>query len=249
MRHTLLTCFVFLLFLEGNAQNKVFHFLYAHYSTAPNKSTYMGGYSVGYRRVTYNFSAGYGNGSDHQFLPADQIDNNQLQSELSSSAVIEPDHKPMNSYLEEVTSAYEGPQARLGFTCFLRRNDTLGRHPFSGPHAGLEASYMRVTERQTVIYKSETSEQRWVYSGGNRFNAVGAVTHVGWQFALLHERLYLDARFVIPFLYPLTEDPNVNSPFAGTRYEFQASMAWHIGWGKSDKETENADGPKVRDKI
>lgn len=243
---------VFILFFvigEGLAQDKVFHFLYAHYCTAPNKSIYMGGYSVGYRRVTYNVSFGYGNGSDHQYLPPDQLDNNKLKGELSSSSVIDPDPKPANSYLEDVSSMYEGPQARLGITCFLRRNDTLGRHPFSGPHAGIEASYMRVTERQTVTYKSEISEERWTYDAGNRFHAVGAVSHIGWQFALLHERLYLDARFVVPFLYPFTDEPNVNSPFAGTRYEFQASAAWHIGWGKSEKITEDGDGPKVRDKI
>lgn len=249
MKNFFAACFVLLFFSEAGAQTKVFHFLYAHYATAPNKSIYMGGYSIGYRRVTYNFSAGYANGSDHQYLPPDQLDNNQLKGELSSSAVIDPDPKPANSYLEDVSSLYEGPMARVGFTCFLRRNDTLGRHPFSGPHAGLEASYMRVTERQTVIYKSETGEERWTYDGGNRFHSLGAATHIGWQFALLHDRLYLDARFVIPFLYPFTDDPNINSPFAGTRYEFQASMAWHIGWGKSAKEPENDGGPKVRDKI
>ena len=208
----------------------------------------MGGYSIGYRRVMYNFSAGYANGSDYQFLPADQVGNNQLEGEVSASAFIFPNPRPMDSYLEEVSTKYEGPQARLGFTCFLRRNDTLGRSPFTGPHAGLDASYMRVTEMQTVVYKSETSEVRWTYDEGRRFHAFGAASHLGWQFAFLHDRLYLDARFVVPFLYPFVDEPNVNSPFAGTRYEFQASVAWHIGWGKSNA---LEDGPekKVREKI
>lgn len=249
MKKFLLASFVFLFLIDGSAQNKVFHFLYGHYATAKQKSVYMGGYSIGYRRAMYNFSFGYGNGSDHQFLPADQVGNNQLEGELSSSSVIDPDPKPSNSYLERVDSYYTGPQARIGFTCFLRRNDTLGRHPFSGPHAGLDASYMRVTEMQTVVYKSELGEDRWTYDQGRRFHALGAASHIGWQFAFLHERLYLDARFVVPFLYPFVEEPNVNSPFAGTRYEFQASVAWHIGWGKGEEKPENGTGPKVRDKI
>lgn len=248
MKKLFAVCFLLLFLSEGSAQDKVFHFLYGHYATAQHKSIYAVGYSVGYRRAMYNFSYGYANGSEHQFLPADQLDNNQLKGEVSSSSVIDPNPKPMNSYLEEVTSYYKGPQARLGFTCFLRRNDTLDRHPFSGPHAGLDASYMYVMEYQTVVYKSEVSEERWAYDQGRYFHALGATSHIGWQFALLHERLYLDARFVVPFLYPFVQEPNVNSPFAGTRYEFQASVAWHIGWGNSD---ELEDGPekKVREKI
>jgi hypothetical protein len=249
MKKLLIACFVVFFVSEGTAQDKVFHFLYAHYATAKEKSVYMGGYSIGYRRVMYNISYGYANGSEHQYLPPDQVGNNKLEGELSASAFIDPNPKPMNSYLERVDSYYKGPQARLGFTCFLRRNDTLGRHPFTGPHAGLDAGYMRVSERQTVIYKSELGEQRWSYEQSRNFHALGAVTHIGWQFAFLHDRLYADARFVIPFLYPFIEEPNVNSPFAGTRYEFQASLAWHIGWGKSEPKQEEGDGPKVRDKI
>jgi len=249
MKNFFVACFVLLFISEGSAQNKAYHFLYAHYSTAPNKSIYMGGYSIGYKRVTYNISYGYANGSDHQHLNPEDLGNNQLEGELSSSNVIELDSKPPNSYLEDVSTLYEGPQARVGFTCFLRRNDTLGRHPFTGPHAGLEASYMRVTERQTVTYKSETSEERWIYDEGNRFHAFGAASSIGWQLAMLNERLYIDASFVVPFLYPFTDVPNVNSPFAGTRYEFKASLAWHIGWGKAEKEPEDETGPKVRDKI
>jgi hypothetical protein len=230
-------------------QRKVYHFLYGHYARGLNKVTYLGGYSVGYKRAMYNISYGTANGTDNQFLPADQQDNNILKGELSSSAVVEPQNKPANSYLEAVDSKYEGYQWRAGLTVFLRRNDTLDRKAFSGPHAGLEGSYMRVTENQTVTYKSETSEQRWLYSGTNQFHAVGAVSHIGWQFALLHERLYLDTRFVVPFLYPFTEDPNINSPFAGTKYEFQVSAAWHIGWGKHDKNPKDTDAPKVREKI
>jgi hypothetical protein len=249
MKNFFTAFFVLLFIMDATSQNKVYHFISAQYSTAPNKSLYMGGYSLGYRRVTYNFSYGYANGSDHQHLNPEDVGDNKKEGELSSSNVIDLDSKPPNSYLEDVNSLYEGPQARLGFTCFLRRNDTLGRHPFSGPHAGLEASYMHVMEKQTVIYKSETSEQRWTYDQGLRFPAVGAASTIGWQFALLHERLYLDASFVVPFLYPFTEIPNVNSPFAGTRYEFKATAAWHIGWGKSEEKIEDQDGAKVRDKI
>jgi hypothetical protein len=233
---------------DAPAQDKVFHFLYGHYATALHKSTYMGGYSIGYRRTIYNFSAGYAHGSEHQFLSEDQLGNNKLEGEINSSSVIDPNPKPANSYLEEVTSMYKGPQVRLGLTCFLRKNDTLERHPFTGPHAGMDATYMRVMEYQTVVFRSRTSEQRWTYDQGRYFNALGATTHIGWQFAFLQDRLYIDTRFVIPFLYPFVQEPNVNSPFAGTRYEFQVSAAWHIGWGKP-ADLENSPDQKVRDKI
>lgn len=245
----LLLCLFFV--IESSAQQrKVYHFLYGHYAKGLHKDMYMGGYSIGYRRATYNISYGYAKGTDNQFLPADQLDNNILKGELSSSAVVEPATKPAGSYLEAADSEYDGYQWRAGITVFLRRNDTLDRRAFSGPHAGIEGSLMNVTERQTVTYKSETSEQRWTYSGMNQFRAVGAVSHLGWQFALLHERLYLDVRAAVPFLYPLdVDDPNINSPFAGTKYEFQVSAAWHIGWGRHDKEAQGTDAPKVREKI
>lgn len=249
MKQTLFAFIFLFAFTLLPAQQKVFHFLYGHYSASLNKQTYWGGYSIGYRRVTYNLNIGYGKGTDHQHLNPEDVGNNKLEGELSSSSVIDPDPKPNDSYLEDVNSMYEGPQARLGITCFLRRNDTLGRHPFTGPHAGLEASAMYVTETQTVTYKSEIGEERWYYDEGNRFRALGAASHIGWQFALLHDRLYLDARFVVPFLYPFTDDPNINSPFAGTQYEFMVSAAWHIGWGKTEKKSDDPDAPKVRDKI
>lgn len=247
MKRLLALACIFLFTAEGFSQDKVFHFLYAHYATAPHKSIYAGGYSVGYRRAMYNVSFGYANGSQHLFLPADQLGNHELEGEINSSSTIDPRPKPMNSYLEEVTSHYKGPQARLGFTCFLRKNDTLDRHPFTGPHAGLDASYMYVEEYQTVVYKSRITDERWTYDQGRYFHALGATTHLGWQFAFLHDRLYVDTRFVIPFLYPFCDEPNVNSPFAGTRYEFQLSAAWHIGWGKPD--LENGPDQKVREKI
>jgi hypothetical protein len=249
MKRSVFLLLAFLVITGLSAQDKVYHFLYAHYGASLTKQTYMGGYSIGYRRVTYNLNVGYARGTDNHFLAPEDIGNNKLEGEISASAVVKPSPRPADSYLEEVNSTYNGPQVRLGITCFLRRNDTLGRRPFSGPHAGLEASYMRVTEMQSVTYRSKTSEQRWVYDGGNRFHAVGAVSHIGWQFALLHERLYIDTRFVVPFLYPFTDDPNINSPFAGTRYEFQVSAAWHIGWGKSDEEIDASPKAKVRDKI
>lgn len=247
MKKLLVILSFFLFTTEGFSQDKVYHFLYAHYATALHKSIYSGGYSIGYRRAMYNISYGYANGSQHLHLNPDQLGDNQLEGEMSSSSTIDPRPKPMNSYLEDVGSKYKGPQVRLGFTCFLRHNDTLGRHPFTGPHAGLDASYMYVMEYQTVIYKSKVSEDRWVYDQGRYFHALGATTHLGWQFAFLNERLYVDTRFVVPFLYPFVEEPNVNSPFAGTRYEFQVSAAWHIGWGKPD--LEDGPGGKVREKI
>lgn len=249
-RIALLFTFAFIAREASAQQRKVYHFLYGHYAKGLHKDMYMGGYSIGYRRATYNVNYGFAKGTDNQFLPADQQDNNILKGELSSSAVIEPVTKPAGSYLEAVDSEYEGYQWRAGLTVYLRRNDTLDRRAFSGPHAGIEGSFMNVTERQTVTYKSETSEQRWTYSGMNQFRAVGAVSHLGWQFALLHERLYLDIRAAVPFLYPLqVEDPNINSPFAGTKYEVQVSAAWHIGWGRHDKEPQGTDAPKVREKI
>lgn len=249
-RITLLFALAFIAHEASAQQRKVYHFLYGHYAKGLHKDMYMGGYSIGYRRATYNLNYGFAKGTDNQFLPADQLDNNIIKGEMSASAVVEPPTKPAGSYLEAVDSEYEGYQWRAGLTVYLRRNDTLDRKAFSGPHAGIEGSFMNVTERQTVTYKSETSEQRWTYSGMNQFRAVGAVSHLGWQFALLHERLYLDVRAAVPFLYPLdVEDPNINSPFAGTKYEVQVSAAWHIGWGHHDKEPQGTDAPKVREKI
>lgn len=231
------------------AQHKVYHFLYANYSASLNKQTYWVGYSLGYRRVTYNLSYGFGKGNDHQHLNPEDVGNNQKEGELSSSNVIDLSPKPPDSYLEDVNSEYSGPMVRLGITCFLRRNDTLGRHPFTGPHAGLEANAMYVSEKQVVTYKANSTEDRWMFEQGRYFRALGAATHIGWQFAFLHDRLYVDARFVIPFLYPFIEEPNVNSPFAGTKYEGMICLAWHIGWGSSDPKPEDTDAPKVRDKL
>lgn len=249
IKQTLFVVASVIAFISLTAQQKVFHFVYGRYAAALNKQTYWGGYSIGHNRVQYNLNFGYGRGTDHQHLNPEDVGNNKLEGELSSSSVIDLDSKPANSYLEDVNSTYEGPQVRLGITCFLRRNDTLGRHPFTGPHAGIEAHGMYVTEMQSVTYKSETSEQRWYYDEGNRFRALGAATHIGWQVAMLHDRLYLDARFVVPFLYPFTDDPNINSPFAGTKYEVMVSAAWHIGWGRTDKPKEDAPGGKIREKI
>ena len=249
MKRTLLVFSLILLSqLVFSQERKVFHFLYIHEAASLTKQTTMGGYSIGYKRSSYNLSVGYAKGTDHQYLAPDQVGNNKMEGELSSSSVVDPNPKPANSYLEDVNSNYKGPQVRLGITCYLRRNDTLNRNPFSGPHAGLEASYMYVNEQQTVTYKSDVSELRWTYSGGNQFQAVGAVSHIGWQFAMLHNRLYVDARFSVPFLYPVTEDPNINGPFAGTKYEFQLSAAWHIGWGNKSKAESDPQG-KVREKI
>lgn len=106
---------------------------------------------------------------------------------------------------------------------------------------------MNTQETQNITYKSQTDDTRLYFSGVHNYTAIGAATHLAWQFAFLKERLYLDLRAVVPFYFPFMEDPNLNSPFAGTKYEFQIGLAWHFT--KRTEETKSDPQGKVRDKI
>lgn len=241
---------LFLLFAGSVLQAQVSHFIYVHEAGALNKQISMGGYAIGFNRVIISANYGIAKGTDYQFLSADKLNDNKAQGQVNGSQTVEPSPYPTGMYLEECDSRYSGNQYRLGFTAFIRRNDTLGRHAFTGPHIGLDAVYMTISEDQHITYKSETDDTRLHYSGIHNFNAVGAATHVGWQFAFFKDHLYLDLRAVVPFYYPFMEDPNLNSPFAGTKYEFQAGLAWRFG-KRQEKEDEVKDAGKgkVRDKI
>ena len=238
------------MFASPLVQAQVSHFIYVHEAAAQHKQITMGGYGIGFNRVIISGNYGIAKGTDYQFLRADQLDDNKAQGNVNGSQTVEPPTYPSGMYLEECKSNYSGNQARLGFTAFLFRNDTLGKRSFVGPHIGLDAVYMTVREEQFVTYKSETDETRLYFSGVHNFNAIGAATHIGWQFAFFKEHLYLDLRAVIPFYYPFMEDPNLNSPFAGTKYEFQAGLAWRFGkrTEKEEKVKDGGDG-KVRTGI
>jgi hypothetical protein len=239
--------FVFLCGLLA-AQTKISHFVFYHQAAGLDKMIYTGGYSFGYNRICFTFSGGYGKGTDNRFLSADQLGDAKAVQKIKSSLSFEPDPYPTGYYLEEIKSSYSGKQVRLGFTVFLRRNDTLGRHPFSGLHAGVEAVYMAVHEEQSATYKSMTDESRLLYSATHHFNAVGAVTHLGWQFVLLHDHLYLDFRAAIPFYYPFMAEPNLNSPFAGIKYEGEVGIVWRFS-KRMEEQDKGAPQGKVRDKI
>jgi hypothetical protein len=238
---------IFALPLPASAQ-KFTHIAKAHYVKFTNKDIYMLGYDVGIRRMCFSISGGFGKGVDHRFLEASQIDNNREIQKVKGSQTVYPARIPSNTYLESCNSDYKLQQLRLGFTIFIRNNDTLNRHPCTGAHFGVEPMYSRITESQTVVYKSDFDETRFEYSGINTFNAFGVGTHVGWQFSFFQERLYVDLRAVIPFYYPFMDEPNLNSPFAGNKYELQGSIGWHFYRGKKD-EVQEGDGGKVRDKI
>lgn len=239
--------FFALLYLAAPAQ--VSHFVSVREAAATNKQITMGSYMVGYNRILFTFSGGIASGTDYHFLSSDQLNDNKAKQKINSSLTIDPQPYPFGTYLEECDSKYSGRQARLGFTVFLRRNDTLGRTPFTGPHIGLEAVYMTIHEDQRAIFKSETDDSRTMYTGSRDFYALGAATHLGWQFGFFKGRLYLDLRAVIPFYYPFMEEPNLNSPFAGTKYEFEACLSWRFV-KRSKAETVNDEGKtKVRTGI
>lgn len=241
--------FVSLLALTISVSAQKFtHIAKAHYAKFTNKELYMLGYDLGIRRMCFNVSGGFGTGTDKQFLEAGQMDDGKEVQKVRGSQTIYPQMIPQNTYLESCDTYYKVQQLRLGFTVFIRKNDTIGRHPCTGPHFGVEAILTKVIESQTVIYKSDFDETRFTYSGLNKFNAFGAGTHVGWQFAFFKEHLYIDLRAVIPFYYPFMEEPNLNSPFAGNKYELQGSIGWHFYRVKKTQHFEG-DGEKVRDKI
>lgn len=239
------------LFSIGSAQ-KISHIVKASYiqftTKKTNKQIEMIGYELGTRRVCYNLSAGIGTGTDNEFLPMDKMDDGKFSQEVHESQTVFPSTFPPDTYLESVNSTYKVKQLRMGFTVFIRRNDTLGRKPFTGPHCGVEAMFTQTTEFQTAIYKSNSDETRFSYSATHQFNSIGAATHIGWQFALLKDHLLLDLRGVIPFYYPLMAEPNLNSPFAGNKWEIQASIGWHF-YRVKDTSVKDSDKDKVRDKI
>ncbi|HET6990062.1 MAG TPA: hypothetical protein VFJ43_02010, partial [Bacteroidia bacterium] len=209
----------------------------------------MLGYDIGIRKMCFSVSAGTGNGTDNQFLAADKMDDGKEVQKVRGSQTIYPAIFPDNSYLESCNSTYQVRQLRLGFTIFIRRNDTLGRHPCTGLHFGTEAVFMNTIENQTVIYKSlAPTEELYTYSGINKFNELGAATHVGWQFAFFKEHLYVDLRAVLPFYYPFMPEPNLNSPFAGNKWELQASIGWHF-YRKKEETVKDSDKDQIRQKI
>jgi hypothetical protein len=243
--------FIFALFFAlclPAAAQKYTHIAKAHYAKFTNKEIYMLGYDVGIRRMSFSVSGGFGSGIDNQFLKEGDMLNGLEVQKVRGSQTVYPAMLPKNTYLESCRSEYKVQQLRLGFTAFIRKNDTLDRHPCTGPHLGVEAIYSKITESQTVVYKADVDITRFSYSGVNKFNAFGAGSHIGWQFAFFKERLYIDLRAVISFYYPFMEDANLNSPFAGNKYDFQGSIGWHFY--KVNKQVDpDGDGEKVRDKI
>jgi hypothetical protein len=225
--------FLFSVLNPASAQG-VSHFVYFHQAAALNKQISMGSYAFGWRRICFNVVGGVAKGTDDQFLGPDQLNDSKAKQKIRASQTIDPENRPANSYLESCNSTYSGNQVRFGFTLFLRRDDTLGRHPFTGLHVGVDAVYMFTHETQTVVYKSESDETRNTFSGSHSYSEIGAATHVGYQVALFNERLYIDLRAVIPFYYPFMPDPNLNSPFAGTKYEAQIGIGWHFTGRKKD---------------
>lgn len=213
-----------------------------------NKQLWMLGYDVGIRKLCFNINAGFGNGKDDQFLPADKVQDGKSVQKVRASQVVFPANSPANSYLESCNTTYKVQQLRLGMTIFPRRNDTLGRHPLTGPHLGVEAMYTKTIESQTVVYKSEINDTRYSYSGINRFTEIGAGSHLGWQFAFFKEHLYVDFRGAIVFYWPQTPEPNLNSPFAGNKWELQASLGWHF-YSKPKEKVKDGDKDQIRNKI
>ena len=238
---------IFAITLPASAQ-KFTHIAKAHYAKFTTKDIYMLGYDLGIRRMCLSVSGGFGTGIDNQFLEAGQVANGLAVQKVRGSQTIYSEMIPPNTYLESCVSDYKVQQLRIGFTVFARRNDTLGRHPCTGLHFGVEAMFSKITESQTVVYKSKTEDLRYTYSGINKFNTLGAGTHVGWQFAFFKEHLYIDLRAVIPFYYPFMLEPNLHSPFAGNKYELQGSIGWHFYRVKKEEQPEGDDG-KIREKI
>jgi hypothetical protein len=243
-RKTVVFFFLFAGAINSGAQ--VSHFVHARAGMGFGKQYYLGGYSAGLHKIMFHFSGGTASGFDNRYLAPDQIENIKSRQNVNESQTVFPDDQPADTYLERCNSTYTVQQLRLGFSLFFRNNDTLGRHPFSGPHVGVDATFGRLRETQTVTYKSKSGEERYSFSGINNFYEVGASTHAGWQFVFLKERLYLDLRAVISFYYPFMQEPNTKGPFAGNRVEGEVCIAWRF-YKKADKD-ENVEG-KVRGGI
>ncbi|MGL4597942.1 MAG: hypothetical protein ACRCYO_10450 [Bacteroidia bacterium] len=228
-------------------KQKPTHWLYAQENASFNKQLHSFGYAIGIRRTSFYVSAGFVRGFDKQFLSADQRDDDKAKQKISDSPTIFISPKPANSYLERCNSNYTGNQYRLGFSTFLRRNDTLDRVDFSGPFAGIEAVYIQQTETQEITYKANDTEDRYYYSGSHTFISWGAASHIGWQFVLAKQRLYIKPAIVVPFYYPLISEYNINSPFTGIKYEGMVRISWRLN--KAGEQTSGEGKAKVREKI
>ncbi len=239
----LLNCSAFLLPAQVDNLVKL------HYVKAANKQISMIGYEMGSHRINFNICGGIGNGIDDQSISPDDLNNGKAKEKIRESQTVYPVPLPPNSYLEHCVSNYKIQQVRIGFTVFVRRNDTLSRHPFTGPHFGVEAMYTNTSETQTVTYKSFSNETRNVYSATKHFPEIGAGTHVGWQFCFYKEHIYLDLRAVIPFYFPFTPEPNLNSPFAGNKWEAQVSIGWRFHKDEKNEKVKDQDKDQVRQKI
>jgi hypothetical protein len=241
--------FVFFLFFSVLVHAQWDQSVKFHYVKAANKQIYMAGYEIGSHKISYHICGGIGTGIDNQYVsPENSTDQAEIRKVKDSQTFI-PDPKPANTYLERCKSDYKIKQLRIGFTVYVRRNDTLSRHPFTGPHFGVEAMYTQINETQTVTYKSKADETRYVYAVTNNFPAIGAGTHVGWQFAFFKEHLYIDLRAVIPFYFPFTFEPNLNSPFAGNKWEAQISIGWRFHTDNHTQKVDDGDKGKVRQGI
>lgn len=237
---------VLLVCISAFVNAQISHTAKLHYVKAANKQIMMAGYEIGSHKISYHICGGIGDGTDNKFLSAENSTNQAAIRKVKDSQTVFPDPKPSDTYLESCQTNYKIQQLRIGFTVYVRRNDTLSRHPFTGPHFGVEAMFSSIRETQTVTYKSHSDETRYIFSGTNNFPAIGAGTHVGWQFAFFKEHLYIDLRAVIPFYFPFTSEPNLNSPFAGNKWEAQVSVGWRFHRDDHADKAEDGEKGKVR---
>ncbi len=243
--------FIFLLLVFSTPfldAQKFTHIVKVHYAAFTNKRISMLGYDLGIRKMCFSISGGIGNGKDNQFLSADKIGDQKSIQKVRASQTIYPEIYPAQTYLESCNSTYEIQQLRLGFAIFIRNDDTLGRYHCTGPHVGVEALFTNTRESQIVVYKSELNDTRFSFSGTNHFHEIGAGTHVGWQFAFFKAHLFVDLRAVISFYWPLMPEPNLNSPYAGNRWELQAGIGWHF-YKNHETKVKSSDKDQIREKI
>ncbi|MBI3511370.1 MAG: hypothetical protein HY064_11955 [Bacteroidetes bacterium] len=244
--------FFFLLIFQSSVHSQKYTaFIKAHGVEGLNKSLAMGGIEAGHRRIVFDIDAGFGKGKDDESISASELSDQKKLEHINASLTFDPEPVPANSHIESCNTFYKTIQGRIGFTVYLRRNDTLGRHPFTGPHIGAQFVFANTIEMQDVIYRSDDELTAYSFSQTNNLTEIGAATHIGWQFAFFKEHLYFDLRAVIPFYYPFTSLPNVNSPFVGNKWEAQASIGWHFYRAAKTKEEKTKDGGtgKVRGGI
>ncbi len=228
-------------FAQLNAQ-KYFQMLRADAFGYTNKQMMLGSYEFGWRRICFTASGGFLQGTDKQSLLDADVNDPAKKEMIRESQSVFPETTPSHSHLEFVNSTYTGTQFRFGFTVFFRNNDTLARHPMTGPHIGASAVYSLIKEQQDITYKADSSETEYFFSGINEFHAIGASTAFGWQFAMFKARLYMDLRVAYTFYYPFMPEPNLNSPFAGNRVECSIGLGWHfVGLNHKDKTKDGKD--------